>query len=94
VARPVQATAKDCGFDSNVRKRLLFGETLSHDGGVEAFAKLGGNLIDLVPFVDLDGLVGGVEHDAAVLASGGVFANLFAELSCELVVEVVGKMAQ
>jgi hypothetical protein len=57
---------------------------------VEALAKLGGDFIDLITLVDLDGLVGGVENNAAVLAAGGVFLNLGAEFGAELLIEVVG----
>jgi len=39
-----------------------------HNGGVEALAKAGGQVIDLMGAVDLDGLAGGVENDFAVLA--------------------------
>ena len=59
---------------------LSLGEALGHDGGVEAFAELVGDLVDLVVLVDFDGLLGGVEDDAAVLAAGGVGANLFEQL--------------
>jgi hypothetical protein len=70
---------------------LLFdGQTLGHDGGVHAFAQLGRDLVDLVPFVDFDGLVGGVENDAAVLAACSVFFDLCDEPGAELFVEVVG----
>jgi len=76
------------------KRELFFCETFRHDGGVKALAKSRRHFVDLVTLVDLDSLMGGVEHDAAVLASGGVFADLFAEFSCKLIVEVVGKMAQ
>jgi hypothetical protein len=81
-------------FDANLRLRegLFFGEALGHDGGVEAFAQLVGDLVDLVVPVDFDGLVGGVEDDFAVLASGGVGADLFEQFWGELLVEVVGEM--
>src|SRR5271156_2871271 len=74
--------------------RLFFcGEALGHDGGVEAFAQLVGDLVDLFALVDLDGLLRGVEDDLAVLAPGGVGANLFEQFWAESLVEVVGKMA-
>ena len=61
---------------------------------MEAFAELGGDFVELGAFVDFDGLVGGVEDDATVLAACGVNADLFAELGGELVVEVVGEVAE
>jgi hypothetical protein len=75
-------------------RRLFFCQTPGHDGGVEAVAKLGGDLVELCASVDFDGLVGGIEDYAAVLAARGVDADLFAKLGGELIVEVVGKMAQ
>jgi hypothetical protein len=69
---------------------LFFCEALRHDGGVETLAQLLGNLVDLIVLVDFDGLVGGVEDDAAVLAAGGVGADLFEQAGAELFVEVVG----
>jgi hypothetical protein len=57
---------------------------------VEAFAEFGGDLVELIASVDFDGLTSGVEDDAAVLAAGGVFLNLGAEIGAELLVEVVG----
>jgi hypothetical protein len=69
---------------------LSFGETLRHDGGVETFTQLVGDLVDLFALVDFDCLVGGVEDDAAVLAAGGVNADLVEQFGAELFVEVVG----
>jgi hypothetical protein len=57
---------------------------------VEAFAKLGRDLVELVAFVDLDGLAGGVENDAAVLAAIGVSLYFLAKIGGEVLVEVVG----
>jgi hypothetical protein len=68
----------------------FFGEALRHDGGVEAFAKLGGDLVDLVAFVDLDGLAGGVEDDAAVPAAIGMSLNFVSKIGAELFVEIIG----
>jgi hypothetical protein len=70
--------------------RLFFCEALCHDGGVEAFAELVGDLVDFVAFVDFDGLMGGVEDDLAVLAASGVGADLVEQFGAELFVEVVG----
>ena len=43
-----------------------------HDGGVEALAEFGGELVDLVFAIDGDGLTGGVEDDLAVVALADV----------------------
>jgi hypothetical protein len=48
------------------------------------------NLVNLFAFINLDRLFSRVEHDAAMLASGGMGTNLFEELGAELLVEVVG----
>jgi hypothetical protein len=56
---------------------------------VEAFAKSRRHLVELGAFVDLNGLVSGVEHNPAVLAAGGVDANLLTQLRAELVVKVI-----
>jgi hypothetical protein len=69
---------------------LSFGETLRHDGGVEAFSQFVGDLVDLFALVDLNGLLRGVQDDAAVLAAGGMGADLFEQSGAELLVEVVG----
>ena len=50
---------------------------------MKAFAELVGDFVDLVAFVNFDRLVGSVEHDLAVLASGGVGANFGEELARE-----------
>jgi hypothetical protein len=59
---------------------------------VEAFAQIGGDLVELVASVDFDGLTSGVEDDAAVLAAGGVLLNLGEESGTEVFVEVVRQM--
>jgi hypothetical protein len=56
---------------------------------VKPFPELGGDLVDLFALLDLDGLVGGVQDDLAMLASSCVDANLFQKLRTELLVEVV-----
>jgi hypothetical protein len=43
-----------------------------HDGGVEALAETGGEIVNFVGAVDLDGLAGGVEGDFAVFAAAHV----------------------
>jgi hypothetical protein len=56
---------------------------------VESLAELGGDLVDLVVFVDRDGLASGVEDDLAMAARGGVGADFFEELGADVAVEVV-----
>lgn len=43
-----------------------------HDGGVEAFAESGGQIVDLMGAVYLDGFAGGVEGHFAVFAAAQV----------------------
>jgi hypothetical protein len=57
---------------------------------METFAEFIGNLVDLLALVHLDRLFGRVEHDAAVLASRRVGANLIEQLGAEFLVEVIG----
>ena len=77
--------------ESKVLLKLLFGgEALRHNGTVKAFAQLIRDLVDLFALVNLDGLFCGVQDDAAVLASGGMGANLFEQSWAELLVEIVG----
>jgi hypothetical protein len=73
---------------------LGFLGALCHNGGVEALAELGGDLVDLVIFVDRDGLAGGVEHDLAVAAGGGVGADLFEELGADVAVKIVSELRE
>jgi len=68
----------------------FFGQALRHDGSVEAFAKLGGDLVEFVALLDFDGLAGGVEDDAAMLAAIGVSLYFVTKIGAELLVEVVG----
>jgi hypothetical protein len=75
-----------CGLVRNSFAGFAFG----HDGGVEAFAELGGELVEFVVAVDGDGLARGVEDYLAVVAGGGVGAYFFEELGADLAVEVVG----
>jgi hypothetical protein len=67
---------------------------LCHDGSVEALAELGGDLVDLMVFVDRDGLAGGVEYDLAVAAGGGVGADLFEELRADVAVKIISKLRE
>jgi hypothetical protein len=73
-------------------KGLFAGVAFGHDGGVEAFAELGGELVEFVVAVDGDGLASGVEDYLAVVAGGGVGAYFFEELGAYLAVEVVGEL--
>jgi hypothetical protein len=65
-----------------------------HDGCVQALAKLGGDLVDLVVFVDRDGLAGGVEYDLAVAAGGGMSTDLFEEFRADLAVKIISELRE
>jgi hypothetical protein len=60
-----------------------------HDGGVEAVAEAGRELVDLVRAIDFDGLAGGVEGDFAVLAALKMLLELGARVGSYLVVNEV-----
>jgi len=87
-----------CGWRGGFRRifaSLFFGcEALGHDGGVETLAELVGDLVDLLALVNLDGLLGRVQDNAAVLASGGVGADFVEETWTEFLVKVIGEMDQ
>jgi hypothetical protein len=59
---------------------------------VESLAEFGGDFVDLVILVNGYSLMGGIEDDAAVLASGGMGADFIKQPRAEFVVEVVGEM--
>jgi hypothetical protein len=61
---------------------------------VKALAQLGRQLIDFIAFIDGNSLTGGVENYLAMLAARGVNADFLLEFGAELVVEVIGKMAE
>ena len=65
--------------------------TAGHDGGVQAFAKAVGKVVDLVRAVDLDGLAGGIENHFAVSAFVQVFLDFGAGLRGDGVVDQVVK---
>lgn len=69
----------------------LFGGLASlHDGGVEASAKVFGELVGLLTAVDVDGFAGGVDDHFAVVAGSEVFFDFRKEIGFDLSVEVVG----
>jgi hypothetical protein len=70
------------------------GGALFHDGGVEALAKVVGELVDFVFAIDGDGLAGGVEDDLAVVALADVSLHFGEELGVYLAVEVVGELRE
>jgi hypothetical protein len=55
---------------------LLLLLALGHDGGTEASAEVFGQLVELGVAVDLDGLLGGVADDVAVVAPGKMVLQL------------------
>src|ERR1039458_3545718 len=69
------------------RSAALF--AAGHDGGVEALAEAGGQVVDLVGTVDFDGLARGVEDDLAVAAAPQVLLQLGARLGGHRVVDQV-----
>jgi len=60
-----------------------------HDGGVEAVAEAGGEIVNLMGAVNLDGLAGGIEDDLAVAAFAEVGLQLGADLGGYRVVDQV-----
>jgi hypothetical protein len=70
-----------------MRSAALF--AAGHDGGVETVAEAGGEIVDLVGAVDLDGLSGGVEDDLAVAAALQVQFQVGAHLGSDGVVDDV-----
>lgn len=60
-----------------------------HDGGVEAFAKTGGKVVNLVRTIDFNGFTGGVEDNFAVLALMQVLLQLSTCLSSDRVVDQI-----
>ena len=73
---------------------LFAGVALLHDGGVEALAEFGGELVDFVLAVDGDGLAGGVEDDLAVVALADVGLDFGEEFGVDFAVEVVGELGE
>jgi len=56
--------------------------------------ELGGQFVELVVAVDLNGLAGGIENDLAVFAGVGVGADLLEQIGADVAVEVIGKFAE
>jgi hypothetical protein len=65
-----------------------------HDGGVEALAEAGGEIVDLMRPVDLNGLAGGGESDFAVIAALEMGLQFAASLNGNLVVDQVVKQSE
>ncbi len=63
--------------------------TAGHDGGVEAFAEAGGELVDLVGTIDFNGLAGGIKGDFTVLAALEVLLELGAGFGRHRIVDEV-----
>jgi hypothetical protein len=60
-----------------------------HDGGVESFTQIGGQVVDFVGAVDFDGLAGGIEDDLAVSATAQMGLQLGAHIGGHLVVDQI-----
>src|SRR4051812_10629001 len=71
-----------------------FGLALGEDGGVQPGAKVVGKCIDLVVLIDLDGLLGGVTDDVAVMAPDEMFFELRLELHIHRSVEEIVQLLQ
>jgi hypothetical protein len=65
-----------------------------HDGGVEALTEAGGEIVDLMGAVDLDGLAGGRERDFAVVAVFEMGLQFAARLHGDFVVDQVVKQSE
>jgi len=61
---------------------------------MEPLLELGGQLVELVVAVDLNGLAGGIENDLAVFAGVGVGADLLEQFGADVAVEVIGEFAE
>jgi hypothetical protein len=68
--------------------------TPGHDRGVEAFAQISRELVDLVFAIDGDGLARGIEDDLAVVAFADMGLDFGEELGLDLAVEVVRKLLE
>jgi hypothetical protein len=60
-----------------------------HDGGVEALAEVGGQVVDFVGTIDLDGFAGGAEGDLAVLATAQMFLQVSAHFGGYRIVDQI-----
>jgi hypothetical protein len=60
-----------------------------HDGGVEALAEAGGQIVNLVGAIDLNGLARGAERYFAVLAAAQMLLQVSAHLGSYRVVDQV-----
>src|ERR1017187_850971 len=58
----------DFGGECDLRSSAAFFAE-GHDGGVEAFAEVGGQIINLMGAIDFNGLAGGVERELAVVTA-------------------------
>jgi hypothetical protein len=75
-------------------QRLAAFFAAGHDGGVEAFAKGRGKIVDFVRSIYLYGLSRGVENDFAVAALMKVLLKLAAKLGSDRVVDEVVKKGE
>jgi hypothetical protein len=61
---------------------------------VETLTELGRDLVDLVIFVDRNGLTCGVEYDLAVATGGGVGADLFKKFRADVTVKIISELRE
>jgi hypothetical protein len=76
------------------RPRLgaLLSVTLVHDGGMHTLADVGGELVELMIAIDVDGLGGGIEDHFTVFALSDVMFYLGQEFGGNGTIEEVGKL--
>ncbi len=67
---------------------------LGDDGGTEPVAKVVGEFVELGVAVDLDGLLGGIADDVAVVTPGEVIFQFGLSPVVEYAVEVIGQLLQ
>src|SRR6185503_7523836 len=74
--------------------QLLLLAALRHNCIVQPLAQLRRDLVQLLAPIDLDGLVRRIQDHPAMLALGGMAADLPAKIFAQLVVEIVTQLAQ
>lgn len=80
--------------NSGVRPESAGAAAAGHNGSVQALAQLGGEFVNFVFAVDLDGLAGGVQNNLAVVALADMGLHFSEELGVDLAVEVVGEFGE
>ncbi len=71
------------------RSGALLLKTLGHDGRVQTLTKVVGDLIDLIPAVDLDRLTRRVYHHLAVMTLRQMGPHLYQQICRNVSVKVI-----